>query len=144
MPEYTLTEKEDRPPVDEGWYLADLVDIKEQDSMFWVDQNDHEKGKQREISYLFKILDGEFADRTVFGRTPPWFNTSPSCKFRLWVQELLGVDDLEVGLSLEIENLINLPVQIYVEQYDKKNGGVGNKVTDLKRVNNSPDAEEVF
>lgn len=116
---------------------AIVVDAKVEDSFFWVDQNDHSKGKQKKVSFKFRIEDeddGTFNGRIVFGETSTAFNNSSGCRLRNWVGEIFGVDDLPVGFKLDLADLIDMNVVIELDTYDKKAGGQGNKVVALQRV----------
>lgn len=69
-------------PLPEGW-------IKEEDDT------------TTEISFHFKVTSGQWEGTHIWGRTRPWFNWSPKCRFRLWIQAILGTDDLPEGFRLE-------------------------------------------
>lgn len=132
---YTLEEStgsEDRTPIPGDTTMEAVVaEVKEQDSRWLVDDDDPSKGKKREISFRFAITEeGEFNDRWVWGSTPPWFNDSPKCKFRIWVQEILGVDELPVGFNVELDDLVGAPVRIHIGQGAKG----GNYVADVLRI----------
>lgn len=158
---YTLKEAEKFSVIPEGAILeAEVVKAQEQDSFFWVDKNDESKGKQREVSFRFAITDdaefvddetGEtvsFAGRQLFGRTPTTFSNHPDCKLRVWVQEILGVDELPVGFEFEPEDLEGLPVKVAVGHYQKKNadGTTTPKetVSDVIRIGGFADAADTF
>lgn len=134
---YTLVETsfEVREPIPDGTVVdAELVEVGERDGRFWIDKDDHSKGKQREINWKFRITeDGPFFDRFVWGNTPTWFDNHPACKFRIWTQELLGYDELPLGFELDIEDLPGQPCRIRVKLWES-NGKSGNEVSDVLRA----------
>lgn len=129
--------------------LAEVLKVEERDSFFWNDVDDHSKGKQREVSFRFKVIDdGEYNGRNIWGKTPTTFSTHPDCKLRVWVQEILGVDDLPKDFEFEEEDLEGSEVKIVVSNYDKKNkdGSITTKdqVADVMRAGDFQFADEVF
>lgn len=170
---YTLKEAEKYDTIPEGVVLeAEVVKATEKDSFFDVDQDRPELGKQREVSFRFRITDdaeyaneeGElvsFFGRQLFGRTSTTFSNHPDCKLRIWVQEILGVDSLDVGFDLadeenddgtkDLVTLEGLPVKVVVGHYQpKKPAADGSmkppvaQVTDLIRIGGFGDASETF
>lgn len=118
---------------------AEVTNCEERETPFWIDEKDESKGKQREISFTFKITEpGEYFGRTLFGRTPVWFNTSPKCRLRLWVQEILGLDELPEGFEFDTDDLIDMPVKAVIGQFTVKKGKpdeeVRNRVVDVIRM----------
>jgi hypothetical protein len=118
---------------------AEVVNCEQRETPFWIDVDDHSKGKQEEISFRFKVTEpGEFFGRTLFGRTPPWFNTSPKCRLRIWTQEILGVDELAEGFEFDTDDLITMPVKIVIGHQTIKKGKpdeeVRDRVVDLIRM----------
>ena len=94
---------------------AEVFNCERRETPFWIDKEDHSKGKQEEISFRFKITElGEYNGRTLFGSTPIWFNTSPKCRLRLWTQEILGLDELTEGFEFDTDDLITMPVKVVV------------------------------
>jgi hypothetical protein len=160
--------------IPEGAILeAEVISAKEQDSFFWIDKNDESKGKQREVSFRFVITDDaeyavekedergnvaqelvSFTNRQLFGRTPTTFSNHPDCKLRVWVQEILQLDDIPVDFELDQEEdgsipaLEGMPVKVAVSHYQKKNadGSYSPKeqVSDVMRIGGFADASEVF
>jgi len=107
-------------------FVAQVLDAEERDSFFWIDKDDHSQGKQREVSFKFKILDeGEFFEQYAYGKTSTAFNMGDRCKLRLWVEEILAIDELTPGFELDLEMLIGNPVNIVIGHNtynDKKTG----------------------
>jgi hypothetical protein len=124
---------------------AEIANCEERDSLFDDDKNPGTK--RREVSFRFRITEpGEFYDRVVYGNTPTTFTTHSDCKLRMWVQEIMGVDDLAKGFRFNTETLLGLPCRVVIAQYPKKAGGVGNRVQDVFRASTSsaPLASDIF
>lgn len=116
---------------------AEILEIKVQDSFFWVDVDDHSKGKDKEVSFKFNITEeGKFKNTWVFGSTSTIFNTHANCKLRLWTEEILGLDEgLPVDFSLNTEDLEGQKVRVIIANYwSPKNNRTQHKVSDLQRV----------
>lgn len=58
-------------------------------------------GPETEISFHFKVNEGQFNKSHIWGRTMPYFNWGERCRFRLWIQAILGVEELPEGFRLE-------------------------------------------
>jgi hypothetical protein len=122
MASFTL---EDGPVYDvipaETLLEAEIIDCKTQPGPFWVDKEDHSKGKQDQVSFKFKVLTpGQYEGQIVFGNTPPWFNKSPKCTLRIWVQEILGFDELPDEFTFDTDDLVEQRCQIVIGNYVKK------------------------
>lgn len=125
-----------------GTKLEALVEaVKVEDSFFWNDKDDHSKGKQKKVSFKFKVDDEENSDyngRILFGDTNTKFNNHPNCHLYTWVSEIYGVDELPVGFKLDLEDLVGLNVVVELDTYkkktDKEGQETGNKVTGVQRV----------
>ena len=94
--------------------------VEQRTSPFWVDENDQSKGKREEVSFRFQVTSGEHQGRVFFGNTPTYFDASPNCRLRVWVEEILGVDELPVGFKFDTDDLIDLPVKIVLGVGAKK------------------------
>lgn len=139
--EYTL--------IPEGSILdAEILDVEVRDSYyFWVDPDDHSKGKEKEVSFKFKVTEpGPNKDDWIWGSTSTVFNTHPNCKLRLWVEEIFAVEDsLPADFTLDTSDLKGQPVRIVVENYySKKNERMQHKVADLQRAGVSHTAVDAF
>lgn len=112
---------------------AEVVDVTVEDSFFWVDDNDHSKGKKQQVSFRFRVTDGEYAGRNFWGNTPTYFDSSPNCRLRVWVEELLGADELPVGFSFDTDMLVGAPCRIVLGLSKKGK----NFVSDVMRAKES-------
>lgn len=75
----------------------------------------------KKMEFTFKVLDGEFKDRRVWGETSPAFVNHSNCKLYAWTQEILSTE-LPAGFSLNTDNLLKLKCRVVVGQrsYTKK------------------------
>ena len=147
---FTLTKAEEIQAIPANEVLAaEIVTCEERETPFWIDDKDHSKGKQRQVSFWFRITeDGEYYGRNLFGNTPTTFSTHPDCKLRIWVQEVLDMDSLPEGFEFEPSDLEGLPVKVVVGNRPKTNqdGSVTQKdfVEQVIRLSGPSDAIEVF
>lgn len=127
---------------------AEVDKVEERETPFWIDQNDESKGKQRQVSFKFRITDAEHSGRVLFGNTPTTFSNHPDCKLRVWVQEILGVDTLPLGFKLDLSQLEGAPIKVVVGNRSKKAADgsevVKDFVSDVIRVTGFVDASDVF
>lgn len=128
-----------------GTKLESIVEtVKVEDSFFWNDKDDHSKGKQKKVSFKFKVADDEnpeYNGRVLFGDTNTKFNNHPNCHLYTWVCEIYGVDELPTGFKLDLEDLVGLNVVVEIDTYPKKGEDrentatwTGNKAVSVQRV----------
>lgn len=109
----TLTEKTEFPVITPDIYNAEVLEVSEGQNTMYPTYDD---GQPRiEVTFKFRILDGEFEDQFVWGRTTPTFTTNPDCKLRKWVQAIMGLDEIPVGFSYEDEDLVGKDARIFVQ-----------------------------
>ncbi len=125
---------------------AEILDIEIRESNFWLDPDDESLGKQKEVSFKFKITEnGPYSGSWVWGSTSTLFSTHPNCKLRLWTEEILGVDEgLPVDFSLNTEDLVGQNVRVIIANYwSPKNERNQHKVSDLQRIpsGHTPDSD---
>lgn len=129
-------------------HSAEIVKCEERDHPFF--KEDDGVTPQREVSFTFKITDGDYAERYIYGRTPTTFTTHPDCKLRGWVQSAYSLDEVPLDFEFEPEDLNGLPVKIIagVRKYVDKQGKDREQqfVQDLLPFSNSHDpyANEPF
>lgn len=108
-------------PIPEDEILdAEVVSIQKVIKPF-KDENGNEIER---VEFSFKITDGEYASRKVYGDTPTTFTTHPDCKLRAWVSEILGAD-IPAGFKFDPDTIVGLPVRIVIgarEANSKKYG----------------------
>lgn len=118
--EFTL-EEDKYPTIPEDEVLPAKVEAVERRETPWpIDENDPTKGNREEVSFRFRVTSGEYEGRVIFGNTPVWFDASPECRLRVWVEEILGVDELSVGFKFNTDDLIDLPVNVVMGVGKKK------------------------
>lgn len=101
----------------------------------------------QEVSFRFRVTDGEYKGLNVWGNAKPIFDSSPECRLRIWTQEILGMDSLPEGFVFDTEDLAGLNTRILVTKYSKRDGSEGNRVKDVLRSNSPATAlydEEPF
>jgi hypothetical protein len=125
---------------------AEVVNAEEKETPFWADENDHSKGKSRQVSFRFKVLGGEYDDTIIFGNTGVYY--SDNSKLGGWVREILAVDELPE--EFDTDNLIGAVVKIIIGNRSKDVNGVqtitGHFAETIARVTDDDylAADEVF
>lgn len=89
------------------------------------------------VSFHFKVTEGSYKNRHLWGNTATWFTDSPKCKLRLWVQEILGVTELPEGFNLDLDSLKGRQVRLLVGNREKKDGSIGDFVSQVIRYSAS-------
>lgn len=87
---------------------------------WWIDEDDHSKGKHDAYNFQFKILEGEFAGLMVFGTTPTTFKRHELCKLYSWVLALMNTQDLPADFELDLDNLVGMRAIAVVAHKPKK------------------------
>lgn len=125
---------ERQPIPNNSYFEAVVLDITEQESLWDIDENDPSKGKKKQLSWKFKIIDpgGEFDNRYVWGTTSMFFSTSPQNKLRQWIQAVLNIPVLPEGYAVDTEELHNKQCLIIVGAKEKRAGGISNRVTEVQ------------
>ena len=120
MSNFTL--EEGQQTLEEDTVLeANVVGVEERETPWDIDQNDPSKGKRREVSFVFQVTEaGANQGRIFYGNTPTYFDSSPNCRLRVWVEEILGADELPVGFKFNTEDLLDMPVKIALGVGKKK------------------------
>lgn len=94
--------KKDYPVIPDGEIVeVEVVEVEERDRPEWAIRSaDDEK---KEISFRFRVINGPYEKANLWGNTMPWFDYSPKCKLRLWVQGIEGTSELPEGFQLRSE-----------------------------------------
>ena len=120
---------------DDTMHPAELVKISEKE---WPDRDDPSK-KNKRLEFEFKITDGEFKNRRVWGSTPANLVGGDRCKLLQWAQELMGGVTLAVGDSLDTDDLIGARCRIIIGSYESGNPKVKrNTVAQIRRAKDLP------
>lgn len=92
------------------------------------------KDKQ-EVSFRFRITDGDFKGQNLWGSARPVFDDSDQCRLRLWTQEILGVDKLPDGYVFDTDDFADATCRVLVsERRRKSDGKFVNRVKDVLRA----------
>lgn len=124
--------KKDFPAIPEGQILnVEVIEVELRDRPEWALRNPDDETK--EVSFRFRVLDGEYAKRNLWGTTMPWFNFSPKCRLRIWVQGILGVDELPEDFELKLNDVYDADKRITKQLFTDLGGKrarvlVGNRV----------------
>lgn len=143
--ELRLEETKMPDAIPDGTVLPAVVEtILERESPFKKDDG----STQMEVNFRFRVTSGEYKDRVLFGTTPTTFSTDPRCKLRVWVQEIMGMDELPANTKVDTDHLQGLTCNIVVaERFSKGADGKTlvskNRVQDVKR-DGPVTAEEPF
>lgn len=153
MASFTLEEREDTEfeviPADTVLETT-LEEVEVKESPFWLDDDDHSKGKKKQVSFKFKVTEeGDYKNRVLWGNTPTTFSTHPDCKLRVWVQEILGQDDLGGGFTFDTDHIEGLPVKVVVGNRTGRHQDGTPKVKDyadgvIRMESGAAAAEEIF
>ena len=104
------------------------VTLEEKPERWRKDSNDTHR-----VSFHFKVVDGPYANRHLWGNTSTWFSDSPKCRLRLWSQEALGLDSWPEGLDLDTESLSGKKVRVLVGNRQKQDGSYADYAKDILR-----------
>lgn len=109
-----LKEKGEYPVIDEGVYTAEVLEVVEKSSTFYFNDDGTPK---IDVVWKFVISDDQspFDGQFVWGRTPPWFTTSPECKLRRWSERTLKVTEFPADFFLDYPDLVGREVSIFVK-----------------------------
>ncbi len=115
-------------------FEAKILEITEQDSRWDIDDEDPSKGKKQELNFKFEVIDpdGDFDKRWAWGKCAAYLSTDSRNKLRQWVQGILDIDVLPEGFAFNTDDLVGRQCRIIVEAYEKKTGGVGNYVAEVR------------
>jgi len=92
-----------------------------------------------EVSFRFRVIDGDYKGQPIFGTAKPYLNDSDTCRLRFWLQELLGVDSLPSDFSFkfdennEVPDLVGLQCQVLVKNRVKQDGTKAHAVAEVLR-----------
>lgn len=118
---------------------ATIEECEVKESPFDIDDKDPSKGKKKQVSFKFRVSEGEeFANRVLFGNTPTTFTKHPDCKLRVWIQEILAQDSLADNFAFDTDDLVGMRVKVIVGNRPKKNAdgttGVRDFASDVIRI----------
>lgn len=141
--EFILEEVVELEKIPDGEILqAEVVKVGKQTKP-WKDDDGNDVVR---VNFEFRVTEeGPFFGRRVWGETPTTFSTHSDCKLRVWIQELLGEDDLPKGFNLKTSMVEGLPCRIAVAQRtNQTTKKTTNFVADVIRAARTPAAADVF
>jgi len=88
----------------------------------------------QEVSFRFKVIDGDFKNRNLWGNAKPIWNDADNCRLRLWTQEIFGVDRMPEGYEFDTDDFTGMKARVVVRNFSKRDGTVGDGVQDVLRA----------
>jgi hypothetical protein len=135
-------EKRSFTPIPEREILdVEVVKVEMRDKPDWAIRDPE---VTQEVSFQVKVISGEYERRNLWGNAAPFFNYSPRCRLRLWVQGILGVDELPDGYELDLDELAGKRCRILVGNRDNKAGEKKDFIQDVFPAKKFDDAQAVF
>lgn len=107
---------------------------------------------ESEISFSFKITEGEFKNQWIFGSAKPYLNDSDTCRLRHWLTAIYGLDQLPDDYTLRLDennvapDLTGLRCRVLVRNKTKQDGTKAHAVKDVLRASGTKNflTEESF
>lgn len=87
-----------------------------------------------EFNFRFRVQDGPFAKRVVFGSAKAEWDDGPGCRLRLWAQEIMGVTSFPADYEFNSDHLVGQRCRITIKNYTKKDGSQGESAADVLRA----------
>lgn len=87
-----------------------------------------------EFNIRFRVLDGKYARRLVFGSVKADWYPKPSCKLRNWAMEILGVDTFPEEYAFDSDHLLGQRCRVTIRNYTRADGSTGESVQDVWRA----------
>ena len=88
---------------------------------------------KQEVSFHFKVVDGPYKNRHLWGNAKPRWDNSPDCRLRVWTQEILGEDSLPDEYQFDTDTLQGLQARVLVRNRIAKDNSVKDGVGDVMR-----------
>lgn len=100
-------------PIPDGTFVdAELVAVEATTHKYFKEDNGDPK---KVVNFEFRILDGEYKNRRVWGNTSQIFSSNENCKLKLWTEALLGVDELAPGFKLKLGDLVGQKAGVMID-----------------------------
>lgn len=123
---------------------AEIVRCQIRSAPSWVDYN-------QEVSFGFRVSDGEFKGRWLWAQTEAKLENDPTCTLTNWIMAILSISSLPEDFEFDESEFVDddnpIPVKVQVRQYySKKYDEFRNEVVSILPVGatGSNTAEEVF
>lgn len=120
---------------------VEVVKVEEREKPEWMI---YDPEVTTEVSFRFRVVGGKYDRRNIWGTSATFFNFSPKCRLRIWVQGILGLDELPEGFELDLDALTGKRCRVLVGNRTNKNGDVKDFVQDVFPAGSFEDAAEVF
>lgn len=120
---------------------VEVVKVEEREKPEWAI---YDPEVTTEVSFRFRVVGGPHDKRNIWGTSAVFFNYSPKCRLRIWVQGILGVEELPEGFDLNLDDLTGRKCRILVGNRINKKGDVKDFVQDVFPAGKFDDANEVF
>lgn len=121
---------------------CEVVSVEVRDKPEWAIRDD---GETKEVSFRFRVINGAYERRNLWGNAAPYFNNDPDCILRLWVQGILGAEVLPDGFTLELESLAGKHCRVTVgNRTVKATGEIKDFVQDVLPASAVQDANAFF
>lgn len=137
FPEQAAPRKRTFDPIPEGEIVdVEVVEVEIRD----INPEFRAKYKikeDKEISFRFKVISGNYKNRNLWGNAKPYWNDSDNCRLRLWTQEIFGVDRMPEGYEFDTDDFPGMKARVVVRNYQKRDGSTGDGVQDVLRAVNS-------
>ncbi len=118
---------------------CEVVKVEEREKPEWAIRDPE---VTTEISFRFRVISGDYEKRNLWGNAAPFFNFSPKCRLRLWVQAILGVDELPEGYQLNLEELAGKRCRVTVGNRTNKDDVVKDFAQDVYPAAKAVNTEE--
>ncbi len=121
-------EKKEYPTIPEGTILDVECLGLEKKTMPFKDDDGNDVVK---VEFSFRIVDGEYENRRLWGQTSTVFSTHEDCRLYQWVKALLGVDDLQPNFTFRAAEMkgTRARAEVGTRTYTPRNS------TEVKEVN---------
>ena len=87
-----------------------------------------------EFNFQFKVLDGNFKNRKVWGSAHATWHDGSNCRLRIWSQEIMGVNSFPEGYEFDSDHLVGQVCRVTIKNYTKGDGSLGESVADVLRA----------
>jgi hypothetical protein len=141
-------------PIPDGTTVdVEVVEVKKRRKPDWMLKNNPRF--EDSISFRFRVTSDDYARRNLWGDADPVFDMSPNCKFRIWIQAILGKDQLPEGFELELDDpdddgsqavlgMTGRKARVLVGNRTGRDGTVKDFVQDVFEAKKFEDADDYF
>lgn len=121
--------KKDWPAIpDQEIVPVEVIKVELRDKPEWAIKDPNQT---QEVSFRFRVLDGDHKGRNLWGNAAPYFSQDPRCRLRLWTQAVLGLDVLPLDFNLDLDELTGAHARVLVGNRETKDGVIKDFVQDV-------------